>query len=55
MFEKQLAEFGIADEATLAGIRDSVREEIAAAIEFAKSSPSPEMADLGQNVYTEQS
>ncbi|MGV1866972.1 MULTISPECIES: thiamine pyrophosphate-dependent dehydrogenase E1 component subunit alpha [unclassified Rhizobium] len=55
MFEKQLAEFGIADEATLAGIRDSVREEIEAAIEFAKSSPSPETADLGQNVYTEQS
>ena len=55
MFEKQLAEFGIADEAMLASVRDSVREEIAAAIEFAKSSPSPETADLGQNVYTEQS
>lgn len=53
LFEKQLSEFGIADEAELAALRARVREEIAAAIEFAKASPEPETSDLGQNVYTE--
>ena len=53
LFEKQLMDFGFADSAVLDGVRDSVRQEIAAAIEFAKDSPSPDTADLGQNVYTE--
>lgn len=53
LFEKQLMEFGFADSEVLESVRESVRQEIAAAIEFAKESPSPDIADLGQNVYTE--
>ncbi|CUX58455.1 Pyruvate dehydrogenase E1 component, alpha subunit [Agrobacterium fabrum str. J-07] len=53
LFEKHLIEFGITDDAALEAIRESVRQEIAAAITYAKESPAPETADLGLNVYTE--
>ncbi|KJF70852.1 thiamine pyrophosphate-dependent dehydrogenase E1 component subunit alpha [Agrobacterium arsenijevicii] len=53
LFENQLVEFGITDAAALEAIRESVRQDIAAAITYAKESPAPETADLGLNVYTE--
>ena len=37
-------EFGIVDEEGIEAIRDAVRAEIAAGIEFAKASPSPDIA-----------
>ena len=53
-FETQLREFGVANDAELEAIRQSVRDEIAAGIEFAKVSPAPDVAELAENVYTEQ-
>lgn len=53
-FEAQLREFGIANDAELDAIRQSVRDEIAAGIEFAKASPAPDVSELAENVYTEQ-
>jgi pyruvate dehydrogenase E1 component alpha subunit len=53
-YEAQLLEFGIATEQELAAIRTAVDEEIAAGIEFAKTSPAPDVADLADYVYTEQ-
>lgn len=53
-FETQLREFGVANDTELEAIRQSVRDEIAAGIEFAKASPAPDVAELAENVYTEQ-
>ena len=53
-FETQLREFGVANDVELEAIRQSVRDEIAAGIEFAKASPAPDVAELAENVYTEQ-
>jgi pyruvate dehydrogenase E1 component alpha subunit len=53
LFESDLKEFGIVDDKGIEAIRDAVRAEIEAGIEFAKASPSPEIADLEQFVYTE--
>lgn len=53
-YEAQLQEFGIASADELEAIRADVRREIAEGIEFAKSSPAPETAELTQFVYTEQ-
>ena len=53
LFEGDLKEFGIVDDKGIEAVRDSVRAEIEAGIEFAKASPSPEIADLEQFVYTE--
>jgi len=52
-FETQLIEFGVANDAELDAIRQSVRDEIAAGIEFAKASPAPDVSELAENVYTE--
>ncbi|TPP04241.1 thiamine pyrophosphate-dependent dehydrogenase E1 component subunit alpha [Rhizobium glycinendophyticum] len=52
-FEAQLREFGIAADAELEAIRQSVRDEIATGIEYAKTSPAPSVSELAQNVYTE--
>ncbi|MEN5082191.1 thiamine pyrophosphate-dependent dehydrogenase E1 component subunit alpha [Bosea sp. TWI1241] len=52
-YEAQLAEFGIATDAEIAAVREAVRAEIAAGIEFAKESPAPATADLALDVYTE--
>lgn len=53
-FEAELVEFGVIDESGIEDIRESVRKEIAAGIEFAKESPMPEVANLEKYVYTEQ-
>lgn len=53
-FEAQLQEFGMADQAQIEAVREAVRQEIAAGIEFAKQSPMPATSDLGDYVYTEQ-
>ena len=54
LFETELKEFGIVDDAGIAAIRDDVRREIEAGIAFAKASPSPEVADVARFVYTEE-
>jgi len=54
LFEADLKEFGIVDEKGIEAIREAVRAEIEAGIEFAKASPSPETSDLEEFVYTEQ-
>ena len=53
-FEAQLQEFGVADQAQIEAVREAVRQEIADGIEFAKQSPSPDISDLADYVYTEQ-
>jgi pyruvate dehydrogenase E1 component alpha subunit len=53
-FEAQLAELGIAGAAEIEAVREAVRAEIDAGIEFAKASPAPATADLADYVYTEQ-
>ncbi len=52
LFEAELKEFGIVDDAGIEAVRESVRREIAEAIEFAKESPMPELSGLADNVYT---
>ena len=53
-YEAELSEFGIATAAELEAVREAVRAEIAAGIDFAKESPAPVIADLADYVYTEQ-
>ena len=53
-YEAQLVEFGVATPDELEAIRTAVTDEIAAGIEFAKTSPAPEISDLAEFVYTEQ-
>lgn len=53
LFETELKEFGIIDEKGIEAVRESVKQEIADGIEFAKQSPAPELSDLGRYVYTE--
>jgi pyruvate dehydrogenase E1 component alpha subunit len=53
LFEADLKEFGIVDDKGIEAIREAVRAEIEAGIEFAKESPSPETSDLEKFVYTE--
>jgi pyruvate dehydrogenase E1 component alpha subunit len=53
LFENELKEFGLIDEKGIESIREAVRAEIEAGIEFAKASPMPETADLEKFVYTE--
>ncbi|MFD9900544.1 thiamine pyrophosphate-dependent dehydrogenase E1 component subunit alpha [Mesorhizobium sp. UC22_110] len=53
LFEAELKEFGIIDDAGIEAVREAVKKEIAAGIEFAKDSPSPEIRDLENYVYTE--
>ncbi|CAK7260703.1 MULTISPECIES: thiamine pyrophosphate-dependent dehydrogenase E1 component subunit alpha [unclassified Shinella] len=52
-YEAQLQEFGVASPEEIEAVRVSVRQEIAAGIEFAKESPMPEISGLADNVYTE--
>ncbi|GHC74939.1 thiamine pyrophosphate-dependent dehydrogenase E1 component subunit alpha [Limoniibacter endophyticus] len=52
--EKELKEFGLLDDAGMAEIRESVKKEIADAIEFAKDSPAPRPEDSALYVYTEE-
>ncbi len=53
LFEAELKEFGIVDDAGIEAVRESVRREIAEAIEFAKESPMPDVRDVADYVYTE--
>jgi len=53
LFENELKEFGVIDQAGIEAVREAVRQEIAAGIEFAKESPMPDVADSGRYVYTE--
>ncbi|WP_156460037.1 thiamine pyrophosphate-dependent dehydrogenase E1 component subunit alpha [Mesorhizobium sp. Root157] len=53
LFETELKEFGIIDDKGIEAVREAVKQEIAAGIEFAKVSPAPELGDLGRYVYTE--
>lgn len=54
LFESELREFGFIDDKGIEAIRDAVAQEIADGIEFAKASPSPDVRDTGNYVYTEQ-
>jgi pyruvate dehydrogenase E1 component alpha subunit len=54
LFENELREFGFVDDKGIQAIRDAVAREIADGIEFAKASPSPDVRDAGNYVYTEQ-
>ena len=54
LFEAELQQFGVIDEAGIAAVRASVEAEIAQGIEFAKSSPAPTAAEGLNFVYTEQ-
>jgi pyruvate dehydrogenase E1 component alpha subunit len=54
LFESELREFGFIDNKGIEAIRDAVAQEIADGIEFAKASPSPDVRDTGNFVYTEQ-
>ncbi|KAB2856002.1 MAG: pyruvate dehydrogenase (acetyl-transferring) E1 component subunit alpha, partial [Bauldia sp.] len=53
LFENELKEFGVIDQAGIEAVREAVTKEIAAAIEFAKESPMPDVADHERYVYTE--
>jgi pyruvate dehydrogenase E1 component alpha subunit len=52
-FEATMIGAGLADEAAFEAVWAEVRDEIAAAIEFAESSPLPEPDQLLVDVYTE--
>jgi pyruvate dehydrogenase E1 component alpha subunit len=53
LFESELQQFGVIDEAGISAVRAAVEAEIAAGIEFAKTSPAPVAADGLNFVYTE--
>ncbi|KAA3447228.1 pyruvate dehydrogenase (acetyl-transferring) E1 component subunit alpha [Mesorhizobium sp. SARCC-RB16n] len=54
LFENELREFGFIDDKGIEAIREAVAREIADGIEFAKTSPSPDVSETGNYVYTEQ-
>jgi pyruvate dehydrogenase E1 component alpha subunit len=54
LFKSELREFGFIDDKGIEAIRDAVAQEIAEGIEFAKASPSPDISETGNYVYTEQ-
>ena len=54
LFEAELQQFGVIDEAGLATLQASVIAEIAQGIEFAQASPAPSTAEVLNFVYTEQ-
>jgi pyruvate dehydrogenase E1 component alpha subunit len=51
-FEQALLEAGLIDRTRIDALRGSVAQEIAAAIEFARDSPAPDVASLTDFVYT---
>src|SRR5918994_2721332 len=53
LFENELLEFGIIDDNGVEAIREAVAQEIADGIQFAKDSPSPDVCDVENFVYTE--
>jgi pyruvate dehydrogenase E1 component alpha subunit len=54
LFESELKQFGIMDDAAIATLREAVEAEIAAGIAFAKESPAPGADEVLNFVYTEQ-
>ncbi|MBZ9958731.1 MULTISPECIES: thiamine pyrophosphate-dependent dehydrogenase E1 component subunit alpha [unclassified Mesorhizobium] len=54
LFESELRDFGFIDDKSIEAIREAVAKEIADGIEFAKASPSPDVSETGNYVYTEQ-
>ena len=54
LFEAELKQFGVMDDAAIAQLREAVDAEIAAGIAFAKESPAPSSAEALDFVYTEQ-
>ena len=53
LFEAELREFGLITPAEIEVVRAEVEAEIAEAIEYARTSPAPAVADLTRDVYTE--
>ncbi|MBN9044085.1 MAG: thiamine pyrophosphate-dependent dehydrogenase E1 component subunit alpha [Rhizobiales bacterium] len=53
LFEAELKAHGVLDDAELETIRADVEREIAEAIEYAKNSPAPDLANLTRDVYTD--
>ena len=53
LFEEQMQEYGVIDAAGIEAVRADVEREIEAAIEFAKTSPAPDIASLTRDVYTD--
>jgi acetoin:2,6-dichlorophenolindophenol oxidoreductase subunit alpha len=53
LFENELQEFGIVDQQGVETIREAVAREIAEGIQFAKDSPSPDIREVENYVYTE--
>jgi pyruvate dehydrogenase E1 component alpha subunit len=53
LFEAELREFGVIDDAGVAAMREAVDREIAEAIAFAKESPAPNSTEVLKFVYTE--
>ena len=53
LFEAELRQFGLIDEAGIEAVRSAVDAEIAAGIVFAQDSPAPATADVLEFVYTE--
>ncbi len=51
-FEAELQSFGLVMEAEVSSLRDEVEAEIAAALEYARESPSPEPSQLTRDVYS---
>ena len=54
LFEAELQQFGVIDEAGIATLQASVVAEIAAGVEFAQKSPAPSTDEVLNFVYTEQ-
>ena len=54
LFEAELRQFGVIDEAGIEAVRSAVDAEIAAGIVFAKDSPAPGAEEVMKFVYTEQ-
>ena len=53
LFEAELQQFGVIDDAGLAALQASVVAEIAAGVEFAQASPAPSTDEVLNFVYTE--
>lgn len=54
-FEAEMKEMGVIDDAGIEAIRADVQRTIEEGIEFAKQSPAPEVRDVAQFVYAEES
>lgn len=52
LFEQQLLEYRLIDAAAIEAIRADVEDEIQAGLDFAQTSPAPDIADLTRDVYT---